>query len=91
MVQENEIIMLLIGVGILFFILANRLRLNSLPASKMLILGFYVILAGWFLTVLEGFYWNGILNILEHICYAGSSVLVALWCWRVFGSRKEDK
>ena len=89
--QENEIIMLLIGVCILFFILGNRSRLNSLPSSKLLIMGFFVILSGWFLTVLEGFFWKGVLNILEHICYAGSSVLVALWCWRVFGRQEEDK
>ena len=85
MVQENEVILFLLGVGVLIFILANRQRLKRLPASRILIAGFYVLLAGWVLTILEGFVWNEFLNFLEHTCYAGSAVLVATWCWKVFG------
>lgn len=83
---ENEVVMLLIGVGVLIFILGSRPRLKRLPASKILIVGFYVLLAGWVLTVLEGFFCEGLLDYLEHMCYAVSSVLVAIWCWKVFGS-----
>lgn len=91
MIQENEIVMLLIGVGIFFFTLINRPRLRHIPSSKMLIFAFYVLLIGWVMTVLEGFFWKGLLNILEHVCYASASVLLASWCWRVFGSGKEVK
>ena len=84
---ENEVVMLLLGVGVLIFILGNRARLKHLAASKILIVGFYVLLAGWVLTVLEGFFWEGPLNYLEHLCYAVSSVLVAGWCCKVFGGR----
>lgn len=83
---ENEVVMLLIGVGVLIFILTSRPRLKRLPASNILIVGFYVLLAGWVLTVLEGFFWERLLDYLEHTCYAVSSVLVAIWCWKVFGS-----
>lgn len=86
---ENEVIMLLLGVGVLIFVLGSRLQLRRLPASNILILGFYFLFGGWVLTVLEGFFWQGPLNYLEHMCYAISSVLVAVWCWRVFGSGKE--
>ena len=91
MIQENEIVMLAIGIFILIFTLVNRFRLKRLPESKILFWGFYVLLAGWVMTVLEGFFWKGILNYLEHICYAGSSALVASWCWRVFSGGKEFK
>lgn len=84
---ENEVVMLLLGVGVLTFILGNRARLKHLAASKILIVGFYVLLAGWVLTVVEGFFWEGLLNYLEHLCYAVSSVLVAVWCCKVFGGR----
>lgn len=83
---ENEVVMLLIGVGVLIFILTSRLRLKRLPASNILIMGFYVLLVGWVLTVLEGFFCERLLDYLEHMCYAVSSVLVAIWCWKVFGS-----
>lgn len=87
---ENEIVMLLIGVGVLIFILGSRSRLKRLPASNILIAGFYTLLAGWVLTVLEGLFWEGVLNHLEHLCNAVSSVLVAVWCWKVFCGSPRD-
>lgn len=86
---ENEVVMLLIGVGVLIFIMGSRPRLKDLPASNILIMGFYLLLVSWILTVLEGFFWEELLNYLEHAFYAVSSVFVAVWCWKVFGSRKE--
>ena len=88
MIQESEVVLLLLGVGVLIFILGNRRRLRRLPASKILIAGFYTLLAGWVLTILEGFFWEELLNFLQHTCYTGSSVLVAIWCWRVFGKEE---
>jgi hypothetical protein len=85
MIQENEIVMLFIGGGVLILILKYRTPLKRLPASSILLAGFFTLLAGWVLTVLEEFFWKGFLNYLEHLSYAGSSLLVLLWCWLVFG------
>jgi len=82
---ENEVVMLLIGVGVLIFILGSRTRLKSLPGSNILIAAFCMLLGSWILTVLEGFFWEPFLNYLDHGCYAVGSILVALWCWKVFG------
>jgi hypothetical protein len=89
--QQNEVILVVLGVGVLIFILGNRQRLQLLPRSKILIAGFYMLLASWFLTILEGFFWGELLNFIEHICYAGSAVLVAVWCREVFGKRGEQR
>ena len=88
MIQENEIVMLFIGAGVLILILKYRSPLKRLPASKLLVAGYYTLLAGWVLTVLEEFFWKGFLNYLEHLCYAVSSLLVLLWCWIVFKKEK---
>ena len=88
-IHENEVVMLLLGVGVLIFISGSRPRLERLASWRILAGGFYVLLVGWNLTVLEGFFWESVLNYLEHMCYAISSFLVAVWCWKVFGSRKE--
>ena len=82
---ENEVVMLSLGVGVLVFILGNRARLKNLPASNILFAAFYMLLAGWIVTVLEGFFWEEILNHIEHTCYAVSSIFVMIWCWKVFG------
>ncbi|MHC4110720.1 MAG: hypothetical protein ACYSUY_06580 [Planctomycetota bacterium] len=87
----NEIVMLLIGVGVLIFILGNRPRLKSLPASNILFAGFYMLLGSWIVTVLEGFFWESYLNYFDHGCYAVGSILVAVWCWKVFGRRNPTR
>ncbi|MEE4603789.1 MAG: hypothetical protein V2J65_21080 [Desulfobacteraceae bacterium] len=84
MIQQNEIIMLLLGVGCMIFILVNRQKVKRIPVAKILIAGFYVLLAGYVLTILEGLFWNEFLNVLEHICYSASSILMAVWCWKIF-------
>jgi hypothetical protein len=91
MVQENEIVMLLLGVGVLIFTVNNRVRFKRLPEWKILTTAFYVLFGGWVLTVIEGFFWNALFNLFEHICYATSAVLMATWCWKVFGIEKEAK
>ena len=89
MVQENEIVMLLLGLGVLIFMLGNRQRIKSIPASNILTACFYTLVTGWVFTVIEGFIWPGFFNLLEHLCYAGSSVLMAVWCWKIFGRREK--
>ena len=91
MVQQNEIVMLILGLGVLVFVVANRLQLKRFESSGMLTLGFYFLLAGWALTVLEGLLLEELLNYFEHTCYAMGSVLVAAWCWKVLGRRKEAR
>jgi hypothetical protein len=86
---ENEVVMLSLGVGVLIFILGNRSRLKHLAASKILIVAFCMMLAGWVLTVLEGLFYEWLLNFFEHFCYAVSSIFAAGWCWKVFGKRRE--
>ena len=92
--EENEVVMLLLGVGVLLFMLLRLPQLKQLPASKTLVIGFMLILVGWAATVLEGlfeessFYYQ-IFNYLEHFCYAGSAVTIAFWSWRAFAIGKE--
>jgi hypothetical protein len=81
----NEIVMLSIGTGVLIFILSNRERLKRLGAHRILIASFCLMQAGWILTVLEGFFYEWLLNFMEHLCYAASSILLMTWCWKVFG------
>ena len=88
MIQQNEIIMLLLGMGCMIFILVNKQKVKGIPAAKTLIAGFNLLLAGYVLTILEGLFWQDFLNVLEHICYTASSILVAVWCWKIFAYRK---
>ena len=89
MVQENEVVMLFLAIGVLIFILVNRRLIMRIRAARVLVAAFCVLLAAYVLTVLEDLKplqqpLGNLLNFLEHLCYAVSSVLIALWCIRVF-------
>jgi hypothetical protein len=91
MIQQNEIMMLLLCIGCMIFILVNKQKVKRIPVAKTLIAGFYMLLAGYVLTVFEGLFWKDFLNVLEHSCYTASSILVAVWCWKISHINKDAK
>jgi hypothetical protein len=91
MIHENEIVMLMLGVGVLVFLLSSRHKLRRLPSWSVLIASYCVLVSGWFFTILEGFLWGDLLNFMEHACYVGSSALLAVWSWKAFGARQRSR
>jgi hypothetical protein len=88
--QKNEVITLLITVGIGMFFWANRKSIIQLHAWKLLILSFFCYLARMCFTVLEGYYWPDGMNLLEHLSILLFSIFFLFWCWQI-GYRKEKK
>lgn len=84
MIQEYEISAMLIGIGVVLYTLLNHGRISRIPFSKTLQYSFFFLCAGYIFTVAEGLFLGQVLNLIEHLCYAASSFLVALWCFRVF-------
>lgn len=89
MIQESELIMVLLGSGVLFFLLANTPQLRRIPEYRLLIVSYAILFFGWVLTVAEGIFLGRLLNFMEHLCYAISSAMLALWIWKVCKSGKE--
>ena len=92
MIQENELVTLIVGFGVLLFFVTAQSRLREFPAWRTFTAAFCVYVCGWILTVLEGL-WAGfaaelllasLFNAAEHICYTVSSLLLTVWCWRAF-------
>lgn len=97
MIQENEIVAFALAIGVLVFFITARLRLREFPAWKIFVASFCVCTMGWLFTVLEGL-WSGLaigplleslFNAVEHVCYAVTSLLFALWCWKALHGPKE--
>lgn len=89
MIYVDEVIMFILGLGVLIFVVLNYFHLKRIPSFLVLLAGFCLLVVGWALTVLEGFFWYSSLNFLEHLCYAVSGIVVAIWCWSAFGRVKE--
>lgn len=88
MIQEDEIIMLVIGLSVLIFVFIKHPDFKRIDSFNIMATAFCVLVAGWVMTVLEAFFWNTVLNFLEHMCYAVSAILVAIWFKRVFAKTK---
>jgi hypothetical protein len=80
MIQRSEIIVMLMGIGLMVFLFTNRRQLAYLPHRTVLFAAYMSLLAGWFLTNLEALVWEQLTNVAEHLCYAASAVLMAVWC-----------
>jgi len=83
-IQESEIIKLLFGLGVLIYLYINKKKIIELPHYNLLFLAYIIVLTGWILTVLEGIFYEQLLNLIEHTCNAVSSVILCLWCYQVF-------
>lgn len=82
MLSPSEIVGLFFAFGVFLFIVMERPRLANHEDARLATMAFLVLCTGWVLTVLEGFLWREMLNLLEHLCYAAGTGLLALWCWR---------
>ena len=82
-VEENELLTLLVALAVVVFVVVNRSGLTALPRSNLSMTAFYLLAAGLTFTVLEGLVWRGGFNVLEHACYAASSILLAVWVWLI--------
>ena len=87
MFQENEVITFFLGLSVLGFIISNRASFNALPEARIICMGFYVLFMGWVLTIAEEFFAKNLFNYLEHMCYATSSILIAVWCWKMVNKK----
>lgn len=88
MFEESELITLLITMGVGFFLLVMRKIIPTLPSYRFLVLSFGFYLIAKVCTVLEGFFWEGLLNTLEHLSTILFCAVFFGWCLKM-GSQKE--
>ncbi len=82
MIHENEVVMLVLGLCVLHLWFKNYRKFKAVPAWGYLSLAFFILMLAAVMTVLEGYFLEELFNYIEHICYAVSSILLAIWCWQ---------
>jgi hypothetical protein len=86
MFREDEVVMLIMGIIVLLFILLNWNYLKKIQSWNILFASYLVLFSGWTFTVLEGLFLERYLNLLEHMAYAASACMFAVWC-RIFATK----
>jgi len=87
MINPSEIMVFLVVLLCTGIVWRFWEKLQRIPSAKTIFTAFFFLLAGLILTILEGLFWQDTLNLIEHVCYAVSSVSLVLWTWRVFASK----
>jgi len=90
MLNENEVIILILGIGILSLVSVYRSKIKRMYAYEMMLLAYYLLIASWVFTVLEDVFFYAIMNLLEHICFLASALVMLVWCWKVASIRKKE-
>lgn len=83
MYHENELLMLVLGLFVAVFIIYFNKQTKNLPFKKYLLAGFFLLLFGWFCTVMEDVLWYSFFHYSEHISYALSSVVLFIWSLKI--------
>jgi ABC-type lipoprotein release transport system permease subunit len=90
MVSTNEVVMLILGMGVFWFVVLNKHKIKRIFGWKLILPAFYFLMAGWFFTVLEGIVLTHFFNFLEHLSYTASALIMAFWSRKVFFAIKEE-
>ena len=83
MIQESKILALLMGAGVLHFIVLKRAELKENPSIGLMIPSFCLLLLAWVFDIMEGFFGQAVLNLLEHLAYLASAACLFVWTLRI--------
>ena len=90
MLFDNEVIMLILGAGVVYYVLINWSQVRRIHAWKWLLGSFFLMITGWLFTVLEGFIFADAFNLFEHISYALGGISMVVWCRKFITHRGEE-
>jgi hypothetical protein len=91
MIHSNELMLMLAGMVIVVFIITKHHQLKSIPAYLWLISSFFLLSAGWTLSVVEVFIYPEFLNYLEHLFYTSSTIMLMVWYWKARASHASNR
>lgn len=89
MFYSNEFLALVTALPVLLFLTMCRHRVKNIPHIRLLVAGFCSLYLGIIMTVLEEFVLHDSYNLLEHLPYSVSSVLLAVWVWKLFSPEEQ--
>ncbi|MFX1274601.1 MAG: hypothetical protein ACFFBP_17705 [Promethearchaeota archaeon] len=90
MIQENEVITFFLCLGALSFVVITYVRLKTFPKLRVIIVSFILFSLGWFFTIIEGIFFEEISNIIEHLCYLSSSIILGLWTLLAIQKKRDE-
>jgi hypothetical protein len=79
--EDREVVVLLLGLIVAGFAVANLDKLRRLPRWPLPMLAACLLLLGWVSSILETWFSPHVLNTLEHCAYVAHSGLMLAWVY----------
>lgn len=80
-VEDREIVVLVLGLIVAGFAVANLHKLRRLPRWPLPMAAAALLLIGWACSILETWFAPVALNVAEHAAYVAHSVLMLAWAY----------
>lgn len=91
MIPEDELLMLIMGLGTLLLIWTNYSKINRIEGVYLFLSAFFFMLIGWCLTIIEGLFLYTVFNFFEHASYLVGSVFLTCWVWRLINNEGDGR
>jgi hypothetical protein len=92
MVDENELIILVLGGASLLIFIINAKSIKLIPSWRFFIMAFLFLVFGSFLTIIEALVFPEFLNFVEHLFYLLCTFFLLIWIFRITeGDKFHDK
>jgi len=88
--REEELIQTLFYLTVLIFIIFNSKQLKFLPNIKIIFSSYIFLVIGAIFDLIESLAFEDIFNIIQHISYVISGVLILLWLILVLLIKKTE-
>lgn len=79
--EDREIVVLLLGLLVAAFSLANLDKLRALPRWRVPMSAAALLIFGWTASILETWFAPTVLNLVEHCAYLAHSALMVAWVY----------
>ncbi|MBU2551141.1 MAG: hypothetical protein KKB20_22205 [Proteobacteria bacterium] len=89
MIFDPKIAVLLLGSATTLFVVTHQRTLRKIPFYHWVLLSFFILYLGWSRPLWEVFFRPGFAEAMGRALHAGSSLMLAFWCWRFRQSRPE--
>ncbi len=80
MTSDFGLISVILGLGGVAYLWTSRSHLSGFCGISWLIAGYSLTLIGWLLSACEMVGFQTVVNTLEHMAFAASTLALVIWC-----------
>ncbi len=90
-IQYNEVISLVLLIWTIIYFYIQRDQLRKIPNWGYIFTALMMLIIGHIFTIVEGFWFHDLFNLIEHILHMVSAMFFALWTLLLISNKRRQK